>query len=91
MKAKVTSKPDLATIISRNLKALVAILEPISQQDLAVNIGIPTMVLNRAYRGESTPNADAIVKIAKFFGVSTDEVLGLKPLKLKNSNLRIAR
>jgi plasmid maintenance system antidote protein VapI len=83
MKKVMQSTPVLATKISKKLKELLAGHPQISQRDLALKIGIPTMVLNRAVRGESTPNADAIVRIAKYFRVTTDEILGVPPIKDK--------
>lgn len=86
-----TKKPDIAAVISRNVRELVARYGQVSQKELADRITIPTMVLNRTLRGESTPNADAIVKMAKFFHVSADELLGMKPLSKKKTVLKIAR
>jgi len=76
---KMQSTPDVASQISQKLRSLVAVHKPMNQRDLAAAIGIPTMVLNRAIRGESTPTADAIIKIARYFNITTDELLGVRP------------
>jgi hypothetical protein len=77
MKRAMSPTPNLALTISRKLKSLLVSHKPMNQRDLAFAIGIPTMVLNRALRGESTPAADAIIKIAAYFKITTDELLGV--------------
>ena len=72
----VQSTPQLAKTISKNLRTLISQHEPMVQQELALDIGIPTMVLNRTIRGESTPCVAAIINMAKYYEVSTDWILG---------------
>jgi len=81
MKPKMQATPELAKKISGKLQQLLASHKPMNQRDLAIAIGVPTMVLNRAIRGESTPTAEALVKIAQYFRITTDELLGLPPGK----------
>ena len=69
--------PDIAGRISGKLRKLIASGPAMSQKRLAAEIGIPTMVLNRAIHGTATPAADAIIKIALYYEISTDELLGV--------------
>lgn len=70
--------PQLAETISNKLAELRNCETGVPQRELAEKIGIPTMVLNRAINGTSTPTADAIVKIAKFYSVTVDWILGVE-------------
>jgi len=79
MQAIMQPTPDIAATISRKLGDLMGRSEPLSQRALAAEIGIPTMVLNRAINGTGTPTAEAIIKIARYYGISTDELLGVPP------------
>ncbi len=74
---KMQPTPRLSDTIGKNLRRLISQYEPMSQRELAAEIGIPTMVLNRAINGASTPAADAIINIAGYYGITTDALLGL--------------
>lgn len=76
--SKVKKKPETSTVISDRLHSLLDSHDKMPQRVLAEKIGIPTMVLNRTINNTACPNADAIVKMARYFGVSTDYLLGLE-------------
>ena len=50
----------------------------LSQVELAKAINISAACINRWEKNLRTPNADSIIALAKFFGVTTDYLLGLK-------------
>ena len=52
-----------------------------TQRELAADCDIPLAVLNRALTGVSTPSPDALVKLAVFYEVSVDWLLGLTDKK----------
>lgn len=68
--------PQLSSVISERLGVL-RTGDARSQKEIAEEMGVPLMVLNRAIRGESTPAADALIKIAAFYGVTIDWLLGV--------------
>ena len=43
--------------------------------------GIPTSVMSCWKTGKYTPKVDRMAKIAKLFGVSLDELVGVVPIK----------
>lgn len=47
-----------------------------SQKDLASQLFVTQQAVGKWERGEATPNPEAIIKMAKIFGVSTDALLG---------------
>jgi transcriptional regulator with XRE-family HTH domain len=52
--------------------------EGLSQQKLANLTGISQSSIARWELGNSEPNAEAVIKLADFFEVSTDDLLGRK-------------
>ena len=81
--------PQLAKVISKNLRQLISQHEPMSQRDLAAEIGISTMVLNQTMRGVATPCVAAIIDMARYYGVSTDWLLG-QTKATRNERKRVA-
>lgn len=51
------------------------------QNDLAQYIGYTTQAVSRWCRGETEPDLEMLTKIANFFNVSTDYLLGNVPYK----------
>ncbi len=49
----------------------------ILQKDLATALGISLLGYQRYEYGTRKPTSDLIIKMAKYFGVSTDYLLGL--------------
>lgn len=60
----------------------------ITQQTLADDLGITRQSLSLYEKAERTINIDIIVKIAYYFNVSTDYLLGLAQAKTTNAGLR---
>lgn len=50
----------------------------ISQLELSKKIGTSHQNINRWERGEVLPNIDFCVKLADFYGISIDELIGRK-------------
>lgn len=48
----------------------------LSQRDLAAQLYVSQQAIGKWERNEATPNPEAIVKMAKIFDISTDELLG---------------
>ena len=48
-----------------------------TQADTAAAAGISASVYNRIEKGGGTPDADSIIKLARYYGVSSDYLLGL--------------
>jgi transcriptional regulator with XRE-family HTH domain len=51
----------------------------LSQKQMAEALSLSNVQLSRYELGSRTPDPDTIVKIAKFFNVSTDFLLGMTP------------
>lgn len=51
----------------------------ITQLDVATSIGVSPQVLSRYERGEREPDYKTLCKLADFFGVTVDELLGRTP------------
>lgn len=73
--------PDLANVISTKLQSLMETRDQISQRELAKAMDVNFMTLNRVIRGEGTPTVEICIKIANYYGISTDELLGLTAAK----------
>lgn len=52
----------------------------ITQIELAKTLGVTQSMVSRIERGELRLNGEVIVKLAKLYKVSTDELLGVKPI-----------
>lgn len=50
----------------------------ISQQTLAKNIGVSQRAVSKWINHQAEPTESSIVNCAKYFGVSTDYILGLE-------------
>ena len=88
MSTGMTSKPEIAAVIGDRLSELLVAHPKTAQRELAGRIGIPTMVFNRAINGTSTPNADALKRIAIYFDVTTDWLLGMPGASKKRRALK---
>ena len=53
----------------------------LTQIQLAKKIGISNVTISRYFTGERNPRIDVITKIASFFNVSVDYLLGLSDIK----------
>ena len=54
----------------------------ITQQKLAVDIGIDQASISSYESGKYLPTVDVLIKLANYFGVSTDYLLGLSDIKV---------
>ena len=63
------------SLLSKRLKEL-RIKSNLSQSELAKNVNISQPAINHWELGNRTPNANAIITLAQYFGVSTDYLLG---------------
>ena len=50
----------------------------LSQQELAGKVGLTHTAIGLWEQGKRTPNLDAVIALAKFFGVSLDYIAGLE-------------
>jgi transcriptional regulator with XRE-family HTH domain len=53
----------------------------ITQVELAKTLGVTQSMVSRIEKGELRLNGEVIIKLAKLFKISTDELLGIKPVK----------
>jgi len=53
----------------------------ITQVELAKTLGVTQSMVSRIEKGELRLNGEVIIKLAKLFNVTTDELLGVKPLQ----------
>lgn len=53
--------------------------ERLTQKDLAERLGISEIQVHRYETGGAEPRADAVIKMAEYFNVSTDYLLGVTP------------
>ena len=52
----------------------------LSQEELASQLGVSRQAISKWERGEASPDVDNLIGLARFYGVSVDELLGEKPL-----------
>lgn len=64
-------------VFAERLKSL-RIEKHLSQMELARKVGLSQTGIKQWENAQRIPNADAVVRFAKFFGVSTDYLLGLE-------------
>lgn len=62
--------------------------QKVSQKALAEELGVLPNVISYFCKGTRTPNTEQIIKIAKFFNVSTDYLLGLTDVKSTNTSIK---
>ncbi len=63
--------------------------EDIQQVDFAKKIGVSNVVLSRYESGERRPDYDTLLKIAEYFDVTTDYLLGKSENRESNSNKEV--
>ncbi len=63
------------TLLNKRLKDL-RIKNKLSQSELAKNVNISQPAINYWELGKRTPNANAVITLANYFGVTTDYLLG---------------
>lgn len=72
-----------------NLKTL-RISRSISQKELATELGFSFQNISKWERNESLPDIETLIEIAKYFGTTTDALLGVAS-EIKFSTLEIAK
>ena len=60
----------------------------ITQSDLAEIIGVSFQTISKWETGIAVPDVKYVIALAKFFGVTTDQILGLQPLKYEYCSRR---
>lgn len=75
----------LDTLVQREKKQ-----KGITQADIAKGIGISTGALSKYLNGLMFPKAEIINKIAKYFGVSTDYLLGVSEVESTKTSIKAA-
>ncbi len=50
-----------------------------SQEELADKLGVSRQAISKWERGEASPDTDNLIELARIYGISLDELLGLKP------------
>lgn len=63
-------------IIGRRINELLAIND-VKQKELAAHLSVSDNIVSYFVKGARVPNTEQIIKIAKFFNVPTDYLLGL--------------
>ena len=61
----------------------------ITQETLAERMHISTAAVSKWERGETFPDISMVIPLASYFGVSTDEILGLNAAKNEDLTLII--
>ncbi|MBE6665993.1 MAG: helix-turn-helix transcriptional regulator [Ruminococcaceae bacterium] len=67
-------------MLSENIKKLRMALG-ISQVELAKKLGVTKQCISNWENDNIQPSIEMLIKIAKYFAVPVDELLGLKPIK----------
>ena len=67
-------------ILNENIKKL-RIALGISQVELAKKLGVSKQCISNWENDNIQPSIEMLIKIAKYFAVPVDELLGLKPIK----------
>ena len=74
-------------IIGCRINKLLAI-NNVKQKELAAYLSIPDNTVSYFVKGARVPNIEQIIKIAKYFNVSTDYLLGLTDVKTTDTDLK---
>jgi transcriptional regulator with XRE-family HTH domain len=68
--------PELAALFARNLQRAIKDAGT-NQNQLAKAVGLKRATVGTYFHGRSLPSVEALVRIAKALGVSTDRLLGV--------------
>lgn len=60
----------------------------ITRSDLAEYLGVSSVAIGQYYNGDALPSMDNLIKIAQYFNVSTDYLLGLTDVKSTDADLK---
>ena len=60
----------------------------VTRADLAEYLGVSAVAIGQYYNGDALPSMDNLIKISKYFNVSTDYLLGLTDVKTTDTDLK---
>lgn len=72
-------------MLEENMKVLRK-LNNISQKELASKLFVTPQAVSKWERGESTPNPEALIKMATTFGVTVDQLLGNQDISITSAS-----
>ena len=78
---------DYNSVFSRRLRSLIE-EKNISKQKLADEIGVSRQAISQYCDGSTVPNADKLLKIAEYFNVSLDYLVGKTEAKTDNKDVK---
>lgn len=78
---------DLSKIIGKRINTLLAELDK-KQKELAAFLGVPDNTISYFVSGRRTPNTEQLAKIADFFNVSADYLLGRTNAKTTDKDVQ---
>ena len=61
----------------------------LSQEELADQLGVSRQAVSKWERGEASPDTDNLIELARIYGISLDELLGLKKEDSDNDNINV--
>ena len=61
----------------------------LSQEELADQLGVSRQAISKWERGEASPDTDNLIELARIYGISLDELLGLKKEDTDNDNINV--
>ena len=81
---------DIKTTVARRLDILMMEAEKkgIKQKQISIETGIPSNTFSQYHNEKREIKADNLVKLARYFNVSTDYLLGLTDVKSPNINVQ---
>lgn len=80
---------DIKKVIGSRINEALAFSNK-KQKELAAHLGVPDNTISYFCSGKRVPNAEQIIKISKFLGVSSDFLLGLSGNKTTEPKLKSA-
>ncbi len=61
----------------------------LSQEELADQLGVSRQAVSKWERGEASPDTDNLIELSRIYGISLDELLGLKKEDKDDDNINI--
>ena len=74
-------------IIGQRINELLAIND-VKQKELAAHLSIPDNTVSYFVKGARVPNTEQIIKIAQYFNVSADYLLGLSDVQTSDTSIK---
>lgn len=60
----------------------------VKRDDIAKELGVSSVAIGQYYNGDTLPSIENLIKIARYFDVSTDYLLGLTPISSSIAGVR---